>query len=518
MNTFITRHAQKITGSLTCFDRLVFHGHLPINYSENLHRFIRQQGLKLEDFSRFVQRHSEHLRQSAEQMAAKARRPFIYLQHFSRKEDLARRIAEKDKITQGLVCILRATETCRSFGVRRTGNGTNLRLTPMPRRCLHLYFYFLDRQLGWLYVRLQTWFPFLIQIGINGHEVLARQLDRRCIPYTRCDNAFTSIKNLPHAQRLADGLADRNWIPFLDNLARQVNPLLHSLLRTNRYYWVTDQCEVATDVLFQNQPALQPLYTSLLRHTTLCFSPNDILGFLGRKLHGLFKGDVFTEYKHRQWGVRVKHRVQGNWIKMYNKAGQILRVETVINDPHAFLVRRTRTKRNGQRVKGWFPLPKSVAFIGQYFRLARQSNSRYLEALAAVEDPTLAYREIQRISAPARLHGRTARPLNPLAPDDHALLQAVLRGENLIHGFRNEHIRQQIYPAPSSDPLQQKRLSARIRRKLLMLRAHKLIARVPRSRRYVITALGYRLIAAAIYYSKEDLPNHMLALKASIPA
>ncbi len=32
--------------------------------------------------------------------------------------------------------------------------------------------------------------------------------------------------------------------------------------------------------------------------------------------------------------------MKDNWLKMYDKFGQILRVETVINDPREFRVRR----------------------------------------------------------------------------------------------------------------------------------------------------------------------------------
>jgi len=41
---------------------------------------------------------------------------------------------------------------------------------PAWRKCLHLYFYFLDRQLGLIHVKLQRWFPFPIQVYANGHE------------------------------------------------------------------------------------------------------------------------------------------------------------------------------------------------------------------------------------------------------------------------------------------------------------------------------------------------------------
>ena len=61
------------------------------------------------------------------------------------------------------------------------------------RKCLHLYFYFIDRDFGLIHVRLQTWFPMQIQVYLNGHEWLARKLADNQIRYTKLDNAFREV-------------------------------------------------------------------------------------------------------------------------------------------------------------------------------------------------------------------------------------------------------------------------------------------------------------------------------------
>ena len=62
------------------------------------------------------------------------------------------------------------------------------------------------------------------------------------------------------------------------------------------------------------------------------FSPKGILGFLGRKWDRRFDGEVYTHYEEDRWfGSRIKHRMKTNWLKMYDKFGLILRVETVIS-------------------------------------------------------------------------------------------------------------------------------------------------------------------------------------------
>jgi hypothetical protein len=508
MKKFTARHREKVTGVLSCLDRMVFHGHLSINFTRNMYRFLRSKRVPLDAFGRFVNQQSRKLRQEAEDMARQAGRPCLYLQGFTRrKEDRARAIAQKDGITNGLVCIFRATEACRSYTLRTT---PELHLRSSRRQCLHLYFYFIDSQLGWIHVRLQTWFPFLIQIGVNGHEILMQRMEGKGIAYTQTDNAFTCIEDIPRAQRIATGLPKMNWPRILRRVALKTNPLLRTLLRGLRYHWVTDQAEVATDVLFPDRASLQPLYGQLVKHSTLCFSAEDVLGFLGRRLHGLYKGQVVTETAKRQWGVRVKHRAGRNWVKMYDKAGSILRVETVINRAADFTVRRARRTRSGCRIQGNFPLPKGVSFLPHLFRIARRANHRYLDALAAVTDPAAACRDVQQIGKKIRRQGRPYRALNPLAPADRALFLTVLRGEHLINGFRNEHVRRRLYPRASDNPDERKRLSARIRRQLLLLRKHHLIARVPRTRRYVVTQRGYQLMSAAVFYCQEAFPKCVL--------
>lgn len=87
------------------------------------------------------------------------------------------------------------------------------------------------------------------------------------------------------------------------------------------YYWVIDQSEFATDVIFTDRASLKSLYEKLVKHATLCFSAEDVLTFLGRKLHGRFEGEVLTDYKKRWFGVRVKHRMKENWIRRVTSTG-----------------------------------------------------------------------------------------------------------------------------------------------------------------------------------------------------
>lgn len=506
MDHFITKHQARITGVISCFDRLLFKGHLPLGWSDAMERFIAGQGLRLKDFGGFVARHSERIKQHAKDLAGRAGRPYIYLDGPIRKENRVQAILRQDPVTEGLICILAAVEACQSFKLAY-GEGRP-RIVPARRKCLCLYFYFVDREFGLMHVRIATWFPFAVQVCLNGHDWLARQMDRHGIGYRQIDNAFVLIDDPARAQRMADRFVKRNWPRILSALARRVNPLMNNLLRDMDYYWVTQQAEYATDVLFKTPAALQGLYEPLLRHATCRFSAEDVMTFLGRKLNGNFAGEVGNHCAQRWPGARVRHRMKQNGIKMYDKHGCVLRIETVINQPYEFKVRR-RGVRQGQVVIDWFPMTKGVANLYRYAEVSRAANRRYLDALAAVDDPTTARRQLQSLARPVRQKGRSCRGFNPACAQDVQLFAAVMRGEHLLQGFRNRDLRPQLL-GPARTLQQGRRASARVSRLLQRLHAHGLIAKVPRSRRWRVTQKGHALMSAILTIHHDNYPQALL--------
>jgi hypothetical protein len=376
-----------------------------------------------------------------------------------------------------------------------------------PQRVL--YFYFLDPDFGLVYVRLQTWFPFTIQVYVNGHDWLARQMLHKKLGFVQHDNAFTQLDEPVQAQRLANRFSQLPWIKILDHWAKRFNSLLaQPWLGRARYHWVIEQAEYSSDVLFASRAQLAVLYPRLLDHAVLNFSAQDILTFLGRRLHHRFDGEVLTDCKKdRLPGARIKHRVKNNWLKMYDKFGLILRIETVINQPREFRVRRW-CKRKGRRRLLWCPMNKSVVHMGKYQTHALDANQRYLDALAVVDLPAATFQNLHKVCEPARFHGRQRRGLNLLRSEEQNLFLAVLRGEHHLHGFRNRDLAS-LLGSPSKDPLEKRRRIARISRRLQLLRAHGLIAKIPHTHRYRVTAKGTALMNSAIYIRYKSFPKEL---------
>ncbi len=113
----------------------------------------------------------------------------------------------------------------------------------------------MDRDLGLIHVKLQTWFPLQLQIYVNGHEWLARKLTQHGVGYTKYDNAFLWLEDFRRAQTFADRFVGLGWVARLDRYARRVNPLLQDVLASMHYYWVTTQSEYATDLVFKSRCA-----------------------------------------------------------------------------------------------------------------------------------------------------------------------------------------------------------------------------------------------------------------------
>lgn len=513
METFLSIHQDSIIGTLSTFDRMRFKGHLTGFFPDGAFaRFLASQDILLKDFGKYVKQATETLKAQA-QNSEESGRPFIYLRSATTKasgrskEDLARAIAADDRITEGLICVFSVLETCTSFDVRGNRETHKLEVVRRQRKCLHFYFYYIDPEFGFMHVRLQSWFPFEIQICINAREWLARRLDERDIAYVRYENKIIPNGDFATAQELADKLAHRRWPRVLDAFARRVNPHLSTIKQAGvgGYYWVIDQSEYSTDVFFRDQASLNDLAASLMELAMTAFSADDVMRFLGRKLHGNYQGEVITDCKRRPEGRRVKHRMKSNSLKMYN-APCVLRVETTINNPSEFYALRVIQTPTG-RSRRWLPMRKGVANIWRYAQVSLQANIRYLNALAHAQPKGKAIAELDRLCRPHTRNGKRYARFNPVAGEDCELFAAVLAGEHALNGFRNKDLQAHLYPSQPASQAEQRQWSRRVTRLIAKLWGHGLIAKVKGSRLYRATARGIRLMSTAIHCRNKEFPG-----------
>lgn len=516
MEQFLSKHANAVIGVLSGFDRLVFRGTLRmLAQRAGMMVYLRARQVLLKDFARHAEACTAQLRDASEQLARRSNRPIQYVpSSATSKEELARKIAAADGIKQGLICVLTAVEPCLSYQIVRDRDAKRLRLEPRHRKCLHLYHYQIHPMFGFMHARIQTWFPFSIQICLNGREWLARNMAAAGLGHIQRDNCFTWLEHPEQAQRLMDQQVQAAWPELLNGIARSLNPRHDTMFQAYpvEYYWSTYQSEWATDILFRDTAALARLYPKLVHHGLTTFLSPDVMRFLGRPIPPTgnilpqFKADVTSDVKRRAEGVRIKHWVGDNSIKMYDKAmpsgvdpreAAALRIETTINDAAGFKSYRT-PERKPEAPQKWRRMRKGIADLHRRTEVSQAANDRYLRALASVDDTTSLGELTAGLCRPAKYNGRRVRPLNPHAPADAALLEAISRGEFTLNGFRNRDLRQLLFTAAPIAKPEQKRRAAATSRKLALLRAHHLIRKLPHTHRYHLTDAGRIAVTALI--------------------
>lgn len=216
--------------------------------------------------------------------------------------------------------------------------------------------------------------------------------------------------------------------------------------------------------------------------------PENVATFLGRKLDERYTGDIGSDFHTRIEGTRIKHHLGPNSIKMYDKMGRVLRIETTSNDVSSFKHHRRVEHRDGTWEMKNAQMRKTIYSLPDLQELLQAANRRYLEFLSALEDPTSGIKALEKISRPARDGQRTHRGFNLFDAEDRTVFEAIVRGEFDISGFQNRHL-QALLPGKSA---------GQISRALKRLRTHGLIKKIGRTYRYYLTQLGQKVVCAAL--------------------
>jgi hypothetical protein len=474
------RHANQIAGVLACYDRILVFGTLPnICFAEGMTSYLYAHKVRIFDYPRFAQPFREQLRENAERLAAENGMEIQHIRKKNiRKEELVQAALAKRGSHPGLVVIFSAMEACPTYQPWHNKQTGKTYLKPDDGKCLHYYFYFLDEELGLTYVRVPTWLPCRLQVYFNGHSWLAAQLRKRKIPHQLLDNAFVEIGDWKEAQRMADDWKAKRIHTKLDEFAQRFCPIFRSF--GVHYHWSLDQAEYATDIVFHRQADLQPLYANLTRTAIHAVKPDNIATFLGKKLHGNYQDEMGNRYNIRIEGTRIKHTMGPVSIKLYDKFGLILRIETTVNDVSFFKHYREVEHRDGSKEMKYADMRKTIYSLPALRELLLAANRRYLEFLSAIEDDTAGIDKLNKIARAVEENGRSYRGFNFFDDDDQQLFQSLLRGEFNISGFQSRSLRLRL-PGMTS---------GQISRLLKRLRVHGLIKKIGKTYKYYLTSFG----------------------------
>lgn len=488
MEEFIQLHQKEIAGVISCFDRMIIQGTLTgCCYAQGMSNHLYSQGIKIFDYPKYAKALRDKVRDNAEALAKDNEIQIEFISKTSiRKEDVIKKVIEQRGDHPGLVHIISVMESCSAYKPYYDPIQHKAYLKGTMGKCLHYYFYFIDEIFGLCYFRAPTWCPFNVQFYCNGHGYLEKGLKRKNIDYEMRDNAFIDIEMIEKAQELSDEFDICKLHRLLDRCVSRYCPVLRKLQTS--YHWSVKQVEYATDIIFKSIPQLQNIYGHLLETAIFAIKSDNISNFLGKKLHGNFEGESGSNITTRIEGKRIKHVMGKTSIKMYDKFGQILRVETTSNDIGFFKHYRTVEKLNGKSERKYAAMKKSIYSLGALSELLKAVNRRYLEYIAAIDDISDGHQGLKKLSEKVENNHRSYRGFNLFDEQDKKLFQIIIRGEFNIRGMSNKDIRAQW----------SEKTSSQISRILKNLRLHGIIKKATHSYRYYLTSFGLKIVAAGL--------------------
>lgn len=483
METLIDRYHEKIAGVLTCTDRIVITGTLPeLSNNKSMTSYLYTQGVRIFDYPKFAEPFRNQLRANAERLAKENQIEIEFVRKSeTRKETIISELLAKRGTQPGLVHILSAMETCPTYEPWHNKTTGKTYLKCSTSKCLTYYFYFIDELLGLCYVRVPTWLPFRLQIYFNGHNWLASKLKEAQINFKMLDNAFIEIGDWKQANEIAESFKVEELHARLNQFASIYCPVYKEFKQL--YHWSIMQCECATDIVFKDATDLQAIYSKLIQTAVHTVKPEHITTFLGKKLSPLYAGEIGNQYHVRIEGTCIKHVMGKVSIKMYDKFGHILRIETTTNDVTFFKHYREVIHRDGSRTEKDAAMKKNIYSLTALLPIMQASNRRYLEFISAIEDDKVGKEKLEKITQKVTAQNRNYAGFNFFNKEDEQLLQIIARGEFNISGFRAKHLKKFTQKS-----------SSQISRILKRLHVHGLIKKVRNSYKYYLTTLGKEAI------------------------
>jgi len=398
-----------------------------------------------------------------------------------RKDDLAQAFLARFAGTEGVLFVGRAQEKALVWRTQRRYNPA----TGEPYAWLvrstafinYFYFYCLDDDFGPFFLKFGTYFPYTAKLCINGNHWAQRQAAKAGIGFTALDNGFAAVDDVAALQRICDRLGPaqidallRKWLRILPTpftAEDEAAGYRYELSILQAEFSLTQMLDApVSGRIFFEQVIRDNLDIGRPDHVALIFDRRIMTG-RKRKTPGRFRTRVITDGVIPSLHVDYKNTK----IKQYYKQGRALRTETTINNPHDFGV----TKR--------------LTSLPELRQLGFSANRRLLGVQTISHDPIRGAKAFTDMTTPVVTNSATRIPGLRFGDNRvHALLRALLIHRLLPHGFTNRELR--TLTAPLLDKRFEDITAGQMTYDLRRLRAHGLIERIPRTRRYTVTDTG----------------------------
>jgi hypothetical protein len=264
------------------------------------------------------------------------------------------------------------------------------------------------------------------------------------------------------------------------------------------YYWTLWQNEWATDYIFDSPGILQQIMSNLLRHAHMTGTSTRVLRYMGHPVsadgqpHWLAKPELLTRVQQWYDGMRIRHWVDQNSVKLYNEQN-VLRVETTINNPGRFRVYRHTEGQEKTESKKLVPLRKGIADIPLRAQVAADINHRFSEQMATMTNETPVCDVLKKV---VNNQEPKFRDLDIIGKD-RELLQGISDSIYVVSGITNKLLQQKLEGTLWAKGKTGKQLSARISRHLRLLRHHGIIKKMSKQNKYYLTDYG-RLLTTSL--------------------
>lgn len=507
----------KIKGILSTFDRIIIKGYsFQLCNVRQMGYFLSHNNILLKDFGSYAEKVTKSLCEHIENIAKEQNRPYQFIYGSDTdKGSLAKQILENNPVNNGLICIFSNIEVCSTMNVIKNGKTQKLELKWGTRKCKYYYLYYLDEDFGFMHIKIQSWFPFMVQIYINGHEWLKQHLIKENIKFEMYNNSFSYIEDIDKAQEIADKIVDSKISDKFYSMVKNINNFLPVIEETfsHDYYWCLAECEYSTDIIHDSRESIDEYFKSLIENAFYTFKCDDVMSFFGRKLKDTgfqFKGEITSDLRKRNQGFRLKHKMKSNQIKMYDK-GYSIRIETTINDPREFKILKDVEKivnhKEVIKVKKWLPMGKSIANLYRYAEICKAINKRYIEALPIPSEKEIAIKKLESVSNSKEVNNRIYTGFNLFKKSDNDLFNTLASADLIINGFTNKILRQRLF---KNEDYNSKKIRNKTTRIIDKLRKHGIIKKVGSASKYYITENGRKLLNYFMLYQNKDIPDFLM--------
>jgi hypothetical protein len=485
-----------ILGCLYCYDRVNINATAgTFGYVDGMTQFFYANNFRIFSFSDVFAPVTKNIIENAEKISTENNLKIDYVSKPKsfRKDDKISDIIKHRGTHEGMLHIFSQLETYNSYKPWHDKNTHKTFFKNDSTKGLVYYFYFIDRLFGLCFVRVPTKAPFKVVFYYNGHNWLENKLVNNSIHFQKIDNAFLLIDNFNEAQKICNKIRIPDLHQALNILIKRFCPLPKEW--NLNFNFTISQVEYALDISFKDKNTLKHLYDNVVKTAMHTITPENISNFLGKRFSNLFEGESGTRYNKRIPGTRIKHQMGAVSVKIYDKFGQILRIEVTCHDVSKINLFRDVQKRDGSIEKKVAPARKSIYSLYDLMSPFKNIIKRYLEFISSFDDPTDGISKLDKITDDVRENNRNFKGFNFFNKSDEKILLAIADGKYCVRGLANKDLRNQLISKNSNQ----------VSRILKRLRLHGMIKKIRKSYRYHLTVLGKQIILAGLKFKNMSL-------------